>query len=177
MCGGFAISLNLKSQNRISRRTSAKIYLLLGKSNQSITFGDILIKIYLMKNVILLLIFSSISLFSYGQTSREPSEAKYIYCQIVGTRKAFSTKNTITIDYGQERKVFSDQRIVGEAGKAKTFNSMIDALNFMGSMGWEFEQAYTLTINGSNVYHYLLKRPATDQDVTPETRNEYKNKN
>lgn len=35
---------------------------------------------------------------------------------------------------------------------------MVDALNYMGNQGWEFVQAYTITMGNQNVYHYLLKR-------------------
>lgn len=38
------------------------------------------------------------------------------------------------------------------------FNSMIDALNYMGTQGWEFVQAYAITMGNTNVYHFLMKR-------------------
>lgn len=41
--------------------------------------------------------------------------------------------------------------------KIKTFTSMIDGMNYMGALGWEFVQAYTITTNNQNVYHYILK--------------------
>ncbi len=37
------------------------------------------------------------------------------------------------------------------------FNSMIDALNFMTKNGFEFVDAYAITVDNQNVYHYLLK--------------------
>ena len=43
-------------------------------------------------------------------------------------------------------------------GKPKVFNSMVDALNYMGSMGWNFEQAYVITMGNQNVYHFLLSQ-------------------
>lgn len=42
--------------------------------------------------------------------------------------------------------------------KIKSFNSMIDALNYMGEDGWEFVQAYIVTTGEINVYHWLLKK-------------------
>lgn len=86
---------------------------------------------------------------------------KYVYCQIVGTAKFLSKKVTITIDYGQETKFFQfqDTRIKDETtGKVAVFNSMIDALNYMGEKGWEFVQAYAITLGNQNVYHFLLKK-------------------
>lgn len=86
------------------------------------------------------------------------NESAFIYCQLVGTQKLFSTEVTVSIDYGQQRKMFQDNRLKDETGNVQSFNSMIDALNYMGSLGWEFEQAYTITVGQQNVYHYLLKK-------------------
>ena len=80
------------------------------------------------------------------------------YCMILATQKFMSTKVTIAIDYGQERKFFSDNRYKDEAGKVMSFNSVIDALNFQNAQGWEFVNAYVLTVNSQNVYHYVMKR-------------------
>lgn len=82
------------------------------------------------------------------------------YVQIVGTKKLFTQKVTIEIDFGQENKLFSnkDTRIVDERGNNLIFNSMIDALNFMSKNGYDFVTAYTVTIGDQNVYHYLLKK-------------------
>jgi|1048.fasta_scaffold34133_1 hypothetical protein len=90
--------------------------------------------------------------------------SKYVYCEIVGTQKLFSTKITVSVDFGQEKDYFyRDSRLRDEqTGKVHTFNSMVDALNFMGSSGWEFVQAYTVTIGQQNVYHYLLKKLKVD---------------
>jgi hypothetical protein len=45
---------------------------------------------------------------------------------------------------------------------------MVDALNYMGELGWEFVQAYVITmdmgLSKQNVYHYLLKHRITDAD-------------
>lgn len=82
------------------------------------------------------------------------------YVQIVGTSKLLSTKLTIEIDFGQRTKFFSTGKetiVKDELGKAVDFNSMIDALNFMSLNGYEFVNAYAITIENRNVYHYLLR--------------------
>jgi hypothetical protein len=96
---------------------------------------------------------------------------KFVYCEIVGTEKLLSTKVTITVDFGQRMKLFADNRMKDEAGKPLVFNSMIDALNFMGKQGWEFAQAYTITIASQNVYHFLMKKPFEELDE--ESKQEY----
>lgn len=80
------------------------------------------------------------------------------YCMVLATQKFMSTKVTIAIDYGQERKFFSDNRYKDAEGKVQAFNSVVDALNFQNSQGWEFVNAYVITVSGQNVYHYLMRR-------------------
>jgi len=84
--------------------------------------------------------------------------SQYTYCQIVGTGNLLGTKVTIELDFGQESKVFSDNRYKDENGKPVKFNSMVDAMNWMGNNGWEFCQAYAITTGNQNVYHFLLKK-------------------
>ncbi len=82
------------------------------------------------------------------------------YVRIVGTAKLLSTKVNIEIDFGQHNKIFSskDTQLRDENGKLQIFNSMVDALNFMGQNGYEFVSAYAITIANQNVYHYLMKK-------------------
>lgn len=82
------------------------------------------------------------------------------YVQIVGTSKFLSTKLTIQIDFGQRTKFFSSGKetiVKDEDGKVMDFNSMIDALNFMSKNGFEFVNAYAISVSNQNVYHYLLR--------------------
>jgi len=84
---------------------------------------------------------------------------KYVYCELMGIQKFMSTKVTVSIDFGEEHSYFQDTRLRDEAtGKVQTFNSMVDALNYMGGKGWEFFHAYVVTAGSQNVYHWLLKK-------------------
>lgn len=85
-------------------------------------------------------------------------QMQFLYCQILGTQKLMSNKVTINIDFGQINKMLSDQRLRDEDGNVVVFNSMVDAMNWMGAKGWEFVQAYVVTVGGQNVYHWLLKK-------------------
>lgn len=82
------------------------------------------------------------------------------YIQIVGTAKLMSNKVTVEIDFGQENKYWSakDTQVKDENGKLVNFNSMIDALNFLSKNGYEFVNAYAITVSNQNVYHYMLKK-------------------
>lgn len=94
-----------------------------------------------------------------------------IYCELVEERLLFSSKVNVQIDFGQETKFFSDTRLVGKDGKAITFNSMVDALNYMAALGWELEEAYVVqsisggngsSISTTNTRHMLLSKNVDD---------------
>jgi len=108
-----------------------------------------------MKKLLLLFVFSlNLILLS----AQEP--VKYDYCEIVGTARFMSNKVNVEIDFGQGSKFFSDNRYKDESGKPVVFNSMIDAMNFMGNQGWEFVQAFAVSTgtNSGAVYHFILKK-------------------
>ncbi|MFZ4740070.1 MAG: hypothetical protein ACOYLE_02780 [Bacteroidales bacterium] len=108
--------------------------------------------------IILLMLFS---MNCYCQDSTKTIKTKYIYCELVGTGRFMSTKLTINIDFGEDVNYWKDNRVKDETtGKVAIFNSMVDALNYMGEKGWEFVQAYTVSVgnNGGSVYHWLLKK-------------------
>ena len=116
-----------------------------------------------MKKLILFLMFFFVFqnlTFSQSVNGVQFKDIDVEYVQIVGTKKLFTQKVIIEIDFGQENKLFSskDTRIVDERGTNLIFNSMIDALNFMSKNGYDFVTAYTVTLGDQNVYHYLLKR-------------------
>jgi hypothetical protein len=95
-----------------------------------------------------------------AQTEQTQSkEPKFGYCELVGTQKLFSQKLTIAVDFGEAKNIWKDNRVKDEVtGKVQVFNSMVDALNYMGEDGWEFVQAYIVTLGQQNVYHWLLKK-------------------
>jgi hypothetical protein len=116
-----------------------------------------------MKKLFVLL-FVLFSLQTLSQTNEKVEMATtpdYVYCELVGTQKFLSTKVVVSVDYGEEKEFFYDQRIRDEqTGKVQSFNSMVDALNYMGTKGWEFAQAYVVSTgsNSASVYHWLLKK-------------------
>jgi hypothetical protein len=123
-----------------------------------------------MKRITIALFIILFSQMSFSQVSKDNLKVdsisvtkKYVYCEILGTGSLFSTKVKIDIDYGQEVGFWNqDRRLKDENGKSVKFNSMVDALNYMGTLGWEFVQAYVVTMPSmggqQNVYHWILKR-------------------
>ena len=108
-----------------------------------------------------------------AQTPVEPHNKRQVterqtksYCELVGTEKLFSLKVTVNVDFGQNP--YTNSKLVDEDGKKITFNSMVDAMNYMGKLGWEFESAYAVTVgsgtSAQNVYHWLLSKYMTDDE-------------
>ena len=77
-------------------------------------------------------------------------------------------KIKVDIDFGDERSFWgNDGRnlIIDEDGKDMKFNSMVDAMNFMGERGWVYTDSYVITVAGQNVIHWLLcKEIDIDED-------------
>lgn len=86
------------------------------------------------------------------------NELNIDYVQLVGQAKFLSLDIIVSVDYGQERKLFKTQMIKDGSGRSYSFNSMVDALNFMAANGWEYVNSYPITTGDQLVYHYLLKR-------------------
>ncbi len=81
------------------------------------------------------------------------------YCTVVSTPRLLSSKVTIDIDYGEKRSIWKDNRLKDEDGKLKKFNSVIDALNFMGNNGWQLVNAFPVsTANNTYTYHYVFRK-------------------
>jgi hypothetical protein len=106
-----------------------------------------------MKKIIISICAVLVGIICYGQEK--------VYCELVGTQKLLTGKVSVSVDFGQQ-SYFKDNRLVDENGEVMTFNSMVDAMNYMSTLGWEFEQAYVVTMGGgntsSNVYHWLLSK-------------------
>ncbi len=116
------------------------------------------------KTLLAVMLVASIRCFAQEKTQKT-------FCELVGTGKLFSNKVTITVDFGQETSFwtgYSNQYLVDEEGKAIKFNSMVDAMNFMGKLGWEFEQAYVVSTSSQNVYHWLLSKEIVEGEEQTE---------
>lgn len=115
-----------------------------------------------MKKVLVMLVFllATSTLFAQADTTRIEQ-----YCQLIATPRLFSNKVTIDIDFGEEKSFWTDTRLRTFDGKLKKFNTIIDALNFMGKEGWVFINAYPVRNGNSDVYHYGFKKQFLKSEV------------
>lgn len=105
-----------------------------------------------MKKSLLILLLVCLAVITHAQENTHR-----VYCELLGTAKFMSTKVTVSVDFGQDERGWN-AKLVDENGKSISFNSMVDAMNFMGKLGWKFEQAYTVGNGGNFVYHWLLSK-------------------
>lgn len=132
-------------------------------------YGDLILKIIDMKKILMVLLLGFVCTTMFAQENEGQAKQdgnnlqfiehkKFIYCELLGRGKLLSSKVNVDIDFGQSVSFWvPDRRYKDENGKPVNFNSMVDAMNFMGTLGWEFVQAYVVTESNQNVYHWLLK--------------------
>ncbi len=118
------------------------------------------------KILIFLAIIMPMVLIAQNEVPESAQEGDEIttYALILGINKnvlGIGNKISVQIDFGEDKNFWgNDGRdiLVDENGKDIKFNSMVDALNFMGSRGWEFENAYAITMGNQHVYHWLVSK-------------------
>ena len=111
-----------------------------------------------MKKVFILVFVQVVTLVSFAQNDTTKIEQ---YCQIIVTPRMLSNKVTIDIDFGEEKSFWADTRIRTYDGKLKKFNTVVDALNFMGKEGWVFINAYPVNNGNIEIYHFAFKKQFT----------------
>lgn len=118
-----------------------------------------------MKKIAIVMFLSLVTTLSHAQGRT--------YCELVGMQTLLG-KTSVSVDFGQG-SFFKDNRLVDENGDVIKFNSMIDAMNYMGALGWDFEQAYVVTVgtgnSRQNVYHWLLSKPYSEDGAGVKTMN------
>lgn len=97
-------------------------------------------------------------------SNRDGDDMVTVFAQIVGINKnvlGIGNKISVEVDFGDEKNFWgNDGRniLVDDNGKDIKFNSMVDAMNFMGARGWVFEDSYVITVAQQNVIHWLLSK-------------------
>jgi hypothetical protein len=79
--------------------------------------------------------------------------------------RLLSNKVTIAIDFGEEKSFWRDERLKTYDGRLKKFNTIVDALNYMGKDGWIFINAYPVTTGTTVIYHFALRKLVSKAEV------------
>jgi hypothetical protein len=108
------------------------------------------------------LVFILVTVTSFSQDTEKVEQ----YCKVIVTGRMLSTKVVISVDYGEERSLWKDNRLKNEEGKLVKFNTEIDALNYLGKQGWKLVNAYPITnANSAPIYHYLFRKEFPKTEV------------
>lgn len=105
-----------------------------------------------------LLIISMVLLSSIVSNAQTDTSKVEQYCQLIATPRLLSNKVTIDIDYGDEKGFWQDNRLKTDDGKIKKFNTIIDAMNYMGRDGWIFINTYPVRMGETEIYHFAFKK-------------------
>ena len=82
-----------------------------------------------------------------------------IFCDLISTRKFLGREESLTINYGTRDSLWTSDSVYSLlASDLKKYNSVIDALNYMGSEGWKEISSYSTSNNSYIVKHYVLKK-------------------
>ena len=82
-----------------------------------------------------------------------------VFCDLISTKKFLGTTHTISVNYGNRDSLWLDQKIQTlTESQLKKYNSIIDALNYMGNEGWKTISSYSTSHNSYLVEHYILKK-------------------
>jgi len=86
----------------------------------------------------------------------------YQYCILKINNKIFSSKVEFTIDLGNETFTAGlySEALMQKTEAVTKFTSLIDALNYLSTLGWEIVHVHYQELSGTtyNNPHYLMKR-------------------
>lgn len=92
------------------------------------------------------------------QTEKNQSKTTYRFCEII-IQDGFVHNRNVSVDYGQSLKLLGNRRLTDKEGNDLKFNSVVDALNYMSKLGWEYFQVYTIQGAGTgSEAHYVFRK-------------------
>ena len=120
------------------------------------------------KIAILLVLLCTVVFYSPAQDSpvkNANDSVQTVYAELLGINTnilGLGKKAKVEVEFGDPSWGWrgNDGRnlLVDENGKDIKFNSMVDAMNYMGARGWKFEAAYVVTVSNQNVIHWLMSK-------------------
>ena len=105
------------------------------------------------------IIIIAVILLSSGQLFAQTDSTKIEqYCRVIVSPRLFSEKVTIELDLGEEKSIWHDERLRTMEGRLRKFNTVVDAMNYMGKEGWKFLNAYPVRMGNSERYHLAFMK-------------------
>ncbi len=95
-----------------------------------------------------------------------------IYCEIAPNDTFMGLKGTVRANYGQAIKFTQGQNtLVDDNGSPIVFNSIVDAVNYLSYLGWNFEASY---VDDGIRKYFMSKIINNDEDLNIKTSDDYK---
>ena len=117
-----------------------------------------------MKRIILFLCL----LLPMMAAAQENGGKRPVYCDMMAYNFWGIGKVRIILDMGDRKAGQSFETIWDDNGKQKKFNTMMEALNYMGERGWRVVDTYFISEMKQSVLHYLLEKWISDESERKE---------
>ena len=119
-----------------------------------------------MKHLLLLAALLGTALATPARAQTPPPAARSApvqYCSLLATQGLTmpSGKMELRLDYGKGEGL-SDAlaaQMKEQAGMVSTFTTIVDALNYLGTQGWEYLGFNSVLLRGDYLHRYMLRRP------------------
>ena len=121
-----------------------------------------------------LIVMAALMLICAAAFAQSPAKPHKVYCLFSSAPVTLSEEIYVDVDYGQSARLLSlDRRLYDENGKALKFNSLMDAVNYMGTLGWELEDAGQVMVPSSGsvdnpYYRWVMSKMVTDNSQITE---------
>lgn len=106
--------------------------------------------------------------FSITAMAQENEGKRAVYCDMMAYNFFGIGKVRIILDMGDRKSGQEFETICEPDGKQKKFNTMMEALNYMGERGWRVIETYFISEFKTSVIHYLLEKMITDESQRKE---------
>ena len=102
-------------------------------------------------------------IFTLSVKSQSIENKRPVYCDMMAYSFWGIGKIRIILDMGDRKAGQEFETICENNGKQKKFNTMMEALNYMGERGWKVIGTYYLESFKTPVIHYLLEKWISDE--------------
>lgn len=97
--------------------------------------------------------------FFYSFQIFAQSAEKWEYCSIWHQTGGFGSKTTVNVDFGDKSLgSFGKAQVLKDSTASDSFKSQMDALNFLGSSGWECISVFESKNDLAPMRYYFFKR-------------------
>jgi hypothetical protein len=110
-----------------------------------------------MKKITLIMLLCAIVQIGFAQDKVEQ------YCEVIVNGKTFSSQVTATIIYGRTSLIISSN----VPKEKKDFDTLTDALNYMGALGWKLVSRDRKGLRDDDYWSFIFKKDLVRMEEKP----------